>query len=165
MIKRIINIKNWLFNKVPEITSLSQSDALLAKIVLKIKQEAQNREFRKVDLNSVKLIHPIKRESAIEKLNERIDSVNKNKEKISANKFITNKALIEIMPSVSPVQVIPYKGDFLAFEGNGRVLALQKVFKENILIEVEVFSIPENSTIYSDLETLKKLFYTKLDFF
>lgn len=48
-------------------------DALLAKIVIDIKRESTSRGFRAVPLRSLALIiHPINRETALEKVKERV---------------------------------------------------------------------------------------------
>ena len=71
---KLHTLKDWLLNKTPELTQLSPSDAYLAKVVFMIKGQGI-RKFETVLLHSIKLIHPINRKSALEKIETRVQTL------------------------------------------------------------------------------------------
>ncbi len=164
MFRKLHRLKEWLLNKTPELKHLSMSDALLAKIVIDIKRESQIHAFKAVSLDSLAPIHPINRETALDKVDLRAKAIIDHKEKIARGGHISNAIMEEIMPSVSPIQAIPFHSKHLVFEGNGRLAALQRVFNgsDNITIEIDEFLIPSDSRIFEDIQKLQKM-YTALN--
>ncbi|MES2436770.1 MAG: hypothetical protein V4519_02060 [Patescibacteria group bacterium] len=160
MIHRLNRFRKWLLHKTPELRHLSLSDALLAKIVLDITRKATLRTFTSVPIHSIILIHPINRKSALDKIDLRVKALSDIKDTMVLNdETISNDQLIEIMPSVSPIQIIPYKDGYMSFEGNGRLMALQKIFSDtSTKLDVELFSLPSDSYIYKDIEKLQKMY-------
>ena len=158
-------MRDWILNKTPELKHLSMSDALLAKIVIDIKREATGHEFVSVPLYSLASIHPINRDTAVEKVNLRIKAIEEHKESLISARHITNEALKEIMPSVSPIQVIRFEDGYIAFEGNGRLVALQSALRgdrgiggDGFTVEVEEYKIPADSKIPADIIKLQEMF-------
>lgn len=85
--------------------------------------------------------HIIDRENATKTVNNRIKILNKNKKTLLETKDITNKELKKYLPSVSWIKVIKYNDKYVAFEGNGRLVAMKKVFskKDNVKLQVQEF--------------------------
>lgn len=159
ILRKLKRVKDWILHKTPELKQLSVSDALLAKIVIDIKREAKDPQFKSVPLHAIRPIHPINRQTAIEKVHDRVKSLLLIRDRLLREGMISNEVLIEAMPSVSPIQVIPFDGHYIAFEGNGRLAALHEAFKhDEIKLEVEEFEISDNSHILEDIKKLQELF-------
>jgi hypothetical protein len=160
MLSKIERVKNWLLHKSPELSQLSLTDALLAKIIISIRQEACGRTFESVPLTDIRPLHPIDRQTAREKVLSRAAALESNKQSIlESGIHVSNNVIEKYMPSVSPIQVVRYKDHFLSFEGNGRLQALQQVFlKDGITVDAEVFLIREKSAIWNDIERLLKMY-------
>jgi len=157
-IKIIARFLKWIVNKIPEVTQLGGSDILLAEIILRINREAIRKEFRPVQLSALKQIHTLKRGSSMEKMRERIETLRKHKEEVARGGHISIKKQEEFLPSVTPIRAVALPGYFIMFEGNGRVAALQEVLADarDITIDVEVFILPQDSSIFKDIHRLRK---------
>ncbi len=95
----------------------------------------------------------------MEKVRDRAKSLMPVRDRLLREGAISNEMLIEFMPSVSPIQVIPFEGKYLAFEGNGRLASLQEVFKgKEMMLDVEEFKISDNSQILEDIKKLQEIF-------
>jgi hypothetical protein len=162
MLYRVKRAINWLLQKAPELKHLSVADALLAKVVMDIQRESKEKKTISVALISVYQIHPINRETALKKIEDRMQKIAANKEAIiKNNNHISNDILIQTMPSVTPIRVVTYKEGYIAFEGNGRVVALKKAFPDTpFTLEVEHYILDKDSRIYTDLDKLQKLYQT-----
>lgn len=144
------------------------SDALLAKIVIDIKRESNGQVFEAVPLQLIQSIHPINRKSALEKVDQRIRDLMRCEKELIDLKHISNDLLIRLMPSVSPIQAIRYGDGYIAFEGNGRLAALQHVCipfsKKNmtsITLDVEIFALPPETLIFANIKKLQMMYTDK----
>jgi len=148
----------WLVNKIPEGTRLGRNDVLLANIVFRVNREATGKELRSVLLSAIKQIHPLDRGPAAEKMRERAEILRKHKEEIVQDGHISTQKLNEFAPSITPIRAVSYRDYFIAFEGNSRVAALQGVFagERDITVDVEVVTLPKDSSLLKDISHLRK---------
>ena len=148
----------WLVNKIPEGTRLGKNDVLLANIVLRVNREATSKGLRPVLLSAIKQIHPLDRGPAAKKMRERVEIFRKHKEEIVQDGHISTQKLNEFAPSITLIRTGFYQDYFVAFEGNSRVAALQEVFagKRDITVDVEVFTLPKDSSMLKDISQLRK---------
>ncbi len=113
-----------------------------------------------VPLFKLQQVHAIDRENAIAATEERRKSLTEVKSLLLQQKEINREFLGKYLPSVSWIKVIKHPdGYYVAFEGNGRVAALQQVFLpiDNIKIEVEKYTLENSKKIISLLEHVREL--------
>lgn len=156
-IKKIVK---YLVNKVVEIKDMEPKDALLAKTVIDIHKKKVRTKFNIVPLNYLFQIHAIDRENAIKATNKRVDILIENREKLLKEKNITRKILNEYLPSVSWIKVVKEdENSYLSYEGNGRLVAMKKVFSEddNMFVEVEEYIVSDYKKILRRMNRIRKL--------
>lgn len=150
---------NWLFQKAPEVKHLNTNDILLAKVVTRIKAEKISVETKSIPLHSIDLIHPINRESALKKTEDRIKAIKLTGDNIILDGCITKELQAHYLPSVTYIKVIELSpGRYVAWEGNGRLFALKKVFENSskLSVEVDQYKIRENSSVFKEVLNLMK---------
>jgi transcriptional regulator with PAS, ATPase and Fis domain len=139
MLNKITTFIKYLLGKSSELKDLETKDALLAKVVLDIHRKRTHSEFISVPLFALKQIHAIDRENAVAATNERIEKLETAKQALLQHKHLSHAVLAEYLPSVSAIKVVKQSDDaYVAYEGNGRLVALQQVFHPDDLITVEV---------------------------
>jgi hypothetical protein len=160
MLKRMNKFINYLLEKKSEIRDLDKKDALLAKTVLDIHRKRTHSDFVIVPLFSIKQIHAIDRDNAITNTEKRINALQNGKDFLLQKKEITRAVLAEYLPSVSWIKVVRESDDcFISYEGNGRLVALQKVFTpaDGISLEVEEYYFKDSHRILRDMNRVRKL--------
>ncbi len=71
--------------------------------------------------------------------------------------FVSIELMHEVIPSVSAIKVIEIEdNEYVAFEGNSRLYALQKVF-DQLIIEVELYVLGKDSKIARRVSRVLKL--------
>jgi hypothetical protein len=83
-----------------------------------------------------------------------------HKEELLGHGQISCELLAQYLPSVSWIKVVHEKeGSYLAFEGNGRVAAMQQVFspEENLAVEVEQYHFRNPRKIIKRLNRVRRL--------
>jgi hypothetical protein len=139
MIQNIQKLISYLVGKKDEIQDLDLRDALMAKVILDIHRTRFRKEFIFVPLGDLKPIHTLDRPSAIQATEERVQTLEPNRERFLTAGRLTRTDLAEIMPSVSWIKVVREDDrSFVAFEGNGRLAALHRVFGPDAALEIEV---------------------------
>ena len=139
MLNKITTFIKYLLGKSSELKDLETKDALLAKVVLDIHRKRTHSEFISVPLFALKQIHAIDRENAVAATNERVKKLEIAKHALLQHKHLSQAVLAEYLPSVSAIKVVKQADDtYVAYEGNGRLVALQQVFHPDDLITVEV---------------------------
>lgn len=158
IIKQIVQFYNYLLKKVDEIKQLEKKDIKLAKLVLLIHNKNKGVTTKLLPLYSIKQVHAIDRENAILATNKRIETLKKVKSKVKDNK-ISKDFMAKYLESVSWIKVVKYYDSYVAFEGNGRIVALKDVFKksDNIKVEVEVFDVNDNKMIQKKIRKVRLL--------
>jgi len=139
MLNKITTFIKYLLGKSSELKDLEAKDALLAKVVLDIHRKRTHSEFISVPLFALKQIHAIDRENAVAATNERVEKLKVVKQALIEHKHFSQAVLAEYLPSVSAIKVVKQSDDaYVAYEGNGRLVALQQVFSPDDLITIEV---------------------------
>jgi hypothetical protein len=132
-------IISYLAGKKSEVKELDLKDVVLAKTILDVHRKRTQKEMTTVPLFSIRQIHELDRENALQATRQRLKTLRSCKKELLAAGKITCDALARLMPSVSWIKVVQDRpGGYLAFEGNGRIAAMQKVFSHSDGIEVEV---------------------------
>jgi hypothetical protein len=160
MFNKIRKFIPYLFGKKSELKDLESKDVLLAKIVLDIHRKRTHSTNIQVPLFNIKQIHAIDRENAIDATEKRIQIITNVKEELLQQKIITKDLLNKVLPSVSGIKVVKETDQsYIAYEGNGRLVALQKVFKptDGISIEVEEYHFKNSKKILRRIQKVRKL--------
>jgi hypothetical protein len=130
---------SYLAGKKSEVQALDLKDVILAKAILDVHRKRTRKEMTIVPLFSIQQIHVLDRENALQATRQRLKTLRACKEELLKAGKITCDELARFMPSVSWIKVVQDRsGGSLAFEGNGRIAAMQKVFTPSDGIEVEV---------------------------
>jgi hypothetical protein len=160
MLKKTIDLIKYLFSKTTELGDLEAKDALLAKTVLDIHFKKTDSTFITVPLFSLNQIHAIDRDNAIQATQERVVTLQRVKNLLLKKKDLTRDVLAEHLPSVSWIKVVRQSdNNYIAYEGNGRLVALQQVFdlKDNINVEVEEYDFKNPKKILNRMEKVRRL--------
>lgn len=135
----------WGAQKIPELAELDASDVVMAKAIADIKSNADEVVQTFVDHRELLPIHPITRETAEEKCEERAEAARKALPLLEANGMRMSEDLIaaheelDAFRSVTGFQVVELlDGGFVTFEGNGRREALQRAFGDDRGVQIEV---------------------------
>ncbi len=139
---------------------LEAKDVLLAKTVLDIHRKRTHSAFVFVPLSTIMPIHAIDRKSALVATQGRVETLTEKKGELCKKGKITKDRLAEYLPSISWIKVVRESSDCLiAYEGNGRLAALQIVFCEddNILIEVEEYYFRNPLKILHRMNRVRRL--------
>jgi hypothetical protein len=113
-----------------------------------------------VPLFSLRQIHTLDRENAIAATRRRIEALQQHKEELLAAGTLTCEILGEVLPSVSWIKVVREGPEsHLAFEGNGRIEAMQAVFSpdDDLQVEVEEYRFRSPRKIIRRLNRVRKL--------
>jgi len=160
MIQKITTFIKYLLGKSSELKDLETKDALLAKAVLDIHRKKSHSEFISIPLFALKQIHAIDRENAVAATNQRVEKLKTAKTSLMQYKHLSQSVLAEYLPSVSAIKVVKQSGDaYVAYEGNGRLVALQQVFSPDdlITIEVEEYSFNNPEKILKQIAKIRRL--------
>ena len=160
MLHKISKFINYLIGKRSELADLEAKDALLAKTIIDIHRKRTHSDFVIVPLFSLKQIHAIDHENAITATKNRVISLKKNKVMLLEKKTLTRDNLSEYLPSISAIKVVKQSDDYyIAFEGNGRLVAMQEVFdaSDDISIEVEEYFFKNPANILSRMDRVRRL--------
>jgi len=160
MLKKILEFIKYLVGKSSELGDLDTKDALLAKTVLDIHRKRTHSEFVMVPLFALKQIHAIDRENAVQATEKRVQKLEEAKNILLQNKEITREIITEYLPSVSGIKVVKEcDGSYISYEGNGRLVAMQKVFSpaDGINVEVEEYHFKNPTKILRRMSRVRRL--------
>ena len=160
MVGQIKKFFVYLFNKRSEINDLDFRDALLAQANVRIYRTRSHKTFDMIPLNRLQFIHKLQRENALQVLGQRIKIIKEHKDKICIDQKIKMDAINEFLPSVSMIKVIEDNfGNYLAFEGNGRIAALKDVYNDDqsIYVEVEQYHFKNKRKVLKMLNRIRRL--------
>ena len=143
----------WGVQKIPEIAELDMSDVLMAKTIADIRALHSSVERKLVSHHQLLAIHPINRDTANEKCNQRAKAaraalpiLEANDMKLTENLIAAHEELSDFS-SVTGFQVVRVDKGFVTFEGNGRREALRRAFKkESIMVEVRIYEFADDKT-------------------
>ncbi len=139
---------------------MDERDLLLAKLVVEIHRKRLHSQFVFVPLFSIYQIHPINRSSSLDKTQNRIKALQAKKTQLIKAQRISNDDLAMHLPSVSSIKAVQEnRNSYLAYEGNGRLVALRTVFSpdDNIFIEIEEYCFENASNIIQKMNKLRQL--------
>ena len=160
MLQKITTFIKYLLGKSSELKDLETKDALLAKVVLDIHRKRSHSEFISIPLFALKQIHAIDRENAVAATNQRVAKLKTAKVSLIQHKHLSQAVLAEYLPSVSAIKVVKQSDDaYVAYEGNGRLVALQQVFSPDdlITIEVEEYSFKDPDKILQQIAKVRSM--------
>jgi hypothetical protein len=160
LISQIRKFYNYLLGKTSELGDLNVKDVLLAKVVLDIHRKRTRTSFHPVALSSLKPIHAIDRETSLEAVRQRTEALLNIKDLIYQKGCITREILAEHMPSISWIKVVRENDNsYIAYEGNGRILAMKNAFtsSDTILVEVEEYHFKNSKKIIRRMNRVRRL--------
>lgn len=160
MLNKIIEFVTYLFGKTTELGDLEPKDALLARTVLNIHFKKTHSKFVMVPLFDLKQIHAIDRDNAVQATQERVIKLQKVKDLLLDKKDMTREVLAEYLPSVSWIKVVKQSDNsYIAYEGNGRLVALQQIFspEDHINVEVEEYYFKNPKPILKRMKRVRRL--------
>lgn len=156
----ISQMLDYLFGKRSELKDMSAKDAMLAKVVADIHRKRTDKQFITVPLFNLHPVHGLDRENALASLNKRIAALNERKAEILAKQRLDHDTLNEYLPSVSAIKVVCESDtSYIAYEGNGRLGALQDVFtpEDGIELEVEEYVFNNPTKILRRMNRVRKM--------
>lgn len=157
---KVLNLLSYLWAKKTELSDMDERDGLLAKVVMDIHRKRSHSNFVFVPLANLYPIHPINRENAIVATRERVVALRSFQDKLRKTRLLNRQTLNEYLPSVSAIKVVKMEVDFyVAFEGNGRLAALQEVFPpaDQLELEVELYDFDDSTKIVRRINRLRKM--------
>ena len=160
MLSKLHQFWTYLLGKRSELKDLDAKDAIMAKVILKIHRTRTHKEIIHVPLHSVVQLHKLDRENSMAATQQRVDTLNEQKESILIDPILTKERLHEYLPSVSGIKVVQETtGNYIAYEGNGRLAALQAVFQpsDNIQLEVEQYHFKNPAKVLKGLNRVRRM--------
>ncbi len=151
---------HYLWGKRSELKDMSEADILLAKVVLDIHRKRAASECITVPLFALRQIHPINRENSLLATEKRMAVLREHREKLLQLGTLSRASLHSYLPSVSAIKVVrDDSGGYIAFEGNGRLVALQQVFcpADKLKIEVEEYLFTDSAKIIRRMNRIRAL--------
>lgn len=150
MWRRLQRFGSYVWSKLPEVLDMGPKDALLAKLVMDIHRKRTHSSQEMVELATLEPVHALDRPEVLAKVEERRAAVEEAKDRLLARRDLTRQDLMDVLPSVSGFKVVATgEGRYIAFEGNGRLEALHRVFRSNddLRLEVEVYHFADPQTM------------------
>jgi len=160
MFKWFSKLIHYLLGKSSELKDLEPKDVLLAKVILTIHQKRTHSDLVMVPLFSILPIHAIDRDNAIQDTQKRVEILAGSKQEIISIKQLNKEVLDQYLPSISGFKVVKNRvGEYISYEGNGRLSALQTVFnaEDDIWLEVEEYYFKQPQKIILSMEKVREL--------
>lgn len=147
----------WLVQKLPELAELDVSDLIMAKCVADIQKHAVSKRMIFVPQERCRAIHPISRDTAMVKCEERGAALRASRDAIAANGNRLSEALINstdtlaIMRSITSFNCIQMTDgndpQYVLYEGNGRLKGIELATFDKLLIECKLFEFRDRATL------------------
>lgn len=157
---RLVRLYNYLFHKRSEILSLDEKDIFMAKIVMDIQLGKASTRFISAPIRDLIAIHPVdNRETTVKSIKDRARILRAHRETIIGGGMISNEALKQYIPSISPIMVVSDGEKYYTFEGNGRVAAIREAYPDapDLRVEVELYELNDSEGILRDIHTLRTM--------
>ncbi len=151
---------SYLLGKKSELSDLDVKDVMLAKVVLDIHRKRTHKAIVSVPLFSIRQVHRLDRESAELATRQRVSTLEAHKPELLAAREMTCELLAKYLPSISWMKVVEHEpGGYIAFEGNGRLAAMQEVFSpaDEMRVQVEQYHFRNTPKIVRRLDRVRKL--------
>lgn len=149
----------YLWGKRDELAALDWKDAELARIVLAIHRQRRSVQWRFVPLAAIAPIHPINRSTALASASERAERIRPIADAIRVAGRLDRNRLDGVMPSVSAIKLVETApGEFVSYEGNGRLAAIRSVFEDrpDLLVECEHYEIAHAARLLRRIDRLRR---------
>jgi hypothetical protein len=160
VIRNLRRLGAYLVGKSDEFQDLDLKDLLMAKVILDIHRSRTSKELVFLPLAKLKPIHKLDRPNAIRATEARVEALGPHCESLLAAGRLTCDDLAEVLPSVSWIKVVQEDDrSYLAYEGNGRLAALHRVFGPDaeLEVEVELYHFRASKKIVRRLNRLRRL--------
>lgn len=160
LIQKIKQLIAYFWGKKSELAVMDEKDVLLSKIVLDIHRKRSRKTSELVPLFNLLPIHPINRASSLTSTYKRIEILRSNRQQLLRTRELTNEVLKKFIPSISAIKTIQLSdNEYVAYEGNGRLAAMQEVFtpKDNLVIEIELYHFNRSQSILGRVRRLRRL--------
>ncbi|MBX3040397.1 MAG: hypothetical protein KF789_06780 [Bdellovibrionaceae bacterium] len=144
----------YYLQKAKELNQLDHSAPFAVSLRLLIMTTTHEVRTERIALKDLHEIHPISRPASMEKLTQRMEGLEGMPRWTWRNQEITNDVLNAYLPSKNSIRVVQRStGDYVVFDGNGRLFALKQVFPDSVKIEVEHY-VSSSSLLQRNLEKL-----------
>ncbi|MCP3956965.1 MAG: hypothetical protein GY719_03845 [bacterium] len=160
MVESIKRFFSYLVGKKSEISDLDAKDIMLTKVVLDIHRKRTHKELTTVPLFSIRQVHRLDRESSELATQQRVKTLEAHKQDLLVVREMTCDRLAEYLPSISWMKVVEHEpGGYIAFEGNGRLAAMQEVFSpdDGMTVEVEQYHFRNTPKIVRRLNRVRRM--------
>jgi len=150
----------YLIRKRDELEALDVKDAVMAKVILDIHRKKARKRVVSVPLFELRQIHTLDRDSAREATAQRIKALQRCESELLEAGTLTCELLAHHLPSVSWIKVVQESEHaYLAFEGNGRIAAMQAVFSpaDEMRVEVELYEFRNPTKVIRGLNRVRRL--------
>lgn len=151
---------SYLLGKKSEASDLDIKDIMLTKAVLDIHRKRTHKSLVSVPLFSVHRVHRLDRENSMLATQQRVKMLEAHKQELLEAREMTCELLAQYLPSISWMKVVEHEpGGYIAFEGNGRLAAMQEVFtpEDDMQVEVEQYHFRNTAKIVRRLDRVRKL--------
>lgn len=160
MLTKSTQFIHYLLTKRSELQELESKDLLLAKLVINIHRKRSHSASVFVPLFSIQQIHAIDRDNAIQATEQRTLILKAVQTELRQKRELSKEELAKYLPSVSGIKVVKSSNNkYIAYEGNGRLVALQTVFttNDNISLEVEEYYFKKPKRIIKAMLRIRDL--------
>ena len=150
---------SYLLGKKSELSELDVKDVLLTKAVLDIHRKRTHKSEVLVPLFSIEKVHRLDRENSMLATRQRVKTLEAHKQELLDARDMTCELLAKHLPSISWMKVVEHQpGRYIAFEGNGRLAAMQEVFapEDDMRVEVEQYHFRNTPKIVRRLDRVRK---------
>lgn len=153
-------LARYVAGKRSELEDLDVKDVVMAKAILDIHRKRTHKELIEVPLFELRRIHRLDRENARRATERRVETLLANRDALLAERVLTCEVLARYLPSVSWIKVVlESPSRYLAFEGNGRIAALQTAFglEDKVLVEAERYVFRNSARIVRRLNRVRRM--------
>ncbi len=151
---------SYLLGKKSEVSDLDVKDIMLTKAVLDIHRKRTHKSRVFVPLFAVQRVHRLDRENSMLATRQRVKILKAHTQELLEARDMTCELLAEYLPSISWMKVVEHEpAGYIAFEGNGRLAAMQEVFspRDGMRVEVEQYHFRNTPKIVRRLNRVRKL--------
>ncbi len=151
---------SYLLGKKSELSDLDLKDIMLTKVVLDIHRKRSHKTRLSVPLFSIAKVHGLDRENSRLATRRRVKTLQEHKQELLEAGEMTCELLAEYLPSISWMKVVEHQpGRYIAFEGNGRLAAMQEVFspEDGMRVEVEQYHFRNTAKIVRRLDRVRRM--------
>jgi hypothetical protein len=153
----------YLYGKRTELWHLSENDVVMAKTIMDIHRLSIDSVQAHVPLHALQPLHRLDRDNVLETIEQRAELLQARKAEIMQRGVLDKVLLKEVLQSASGIKIVERLEQplYIAFEGNGRLEAMRRVFTaaDGVLVEVEQYRFDDDdvAAILRRLERVRRL--------